>query len=781
MEGDMAGSGTSMRARINLVRVSAAALVALAALLVGGAGSALAAAPTIMIAQPQTGSFTNDQVLSFSGTTTDTLDSVSLVIHEGSSAGGTPVQTQTLLAPTEVDPAEATWELVAETLPPGQYTAVAEQTNAGLETGTSAPVTFTIATIPPVVSIEALRSPTADAEPTLTGAASAEAVDEPYVFVEVHIGKSLAGPVIASGTAAANGATWSRAVGHLADGTYTAQAFQRDKAGNEGESAGMTFTIDTTAPKVVVQTPADGSFLHVSRPLFSGVAGKEPGDNPSVKLSIYDHEGGSEKLAQTEELTPAGAYWTTGSTGPSLPDGIYTAVAEQSDEAGNVGRSSTTFTIETKTPEPTLDTSGFVRRGSELVSGPTPSFSGTGATEPEDSTSVFVNVYSGSSTSGEPLRSVEAALTGSAWSASPAQALADGTYTVQVEQKSAGHAGAGVSRSTTFVVDAEAPAVTLTAPPSGSSAIGSSQTVGGAVGTAEGDLPTITVRLYRGSTPTGAPLQTVAVQAAGGSWLATFGELSPGTYTAQAEQSDDVGNTAASAPTTFTLTIAPVSTPTPTPTPAAPQASFRWVPAAPHPGEAVTLISTSTDPSSPITGFAWALVGNGAFAGGEAAITTSFATAGAHVVQLQVTDANGQTSAVAEAIAVSASAPSLILPFPIIRMAGSYNSVGARISLLTVQAPAGATVTVKCRGVGCPTRSETVVVASGAKSKHGTVLITLRRFEHPLHAGAVLVIEVSERGEIGKYTRFVIHHGKLPSREDLCIDPGGSTPTQCPS
>jgi hypothetical protein len=113
-------------------------------------------------------------------------------------------------------------------------------------------------------------------------------------------------------------------------------------------------------------------------------------------------------------------------------------------------------------------------------------------------------------------------------------------------------------------------------------------------------------------------------------------------------------------------------------------------------------------------------------------------------------------------------------------MAGSYNSVGVKISLLTVQAPVGATVTVKCRGIGCPTKSETVVVASRAKSKPGAVLITLRRFERPLHAGAILVIEVSDHGEIGKFTRFVIHHGKLPSRQDLCLNPVG-VPIQCPS
>ena len=117
-----------------------------------------------------------------------------------------------------------------------------------------------------------------------------------------------------------------------------------------------------------------------------------------------------------------------------------------------------------------------------------------------------------------------------------------------------------------------------------------------------------------------------------------------------------------------------------------------------------------------------------------------------------MTDANGQSSVAAETIPVSTPAPTLIQPFPIVHMAGSYDAAGVKISLLTVQAPVGAKVTVKCHGVGCPTKSETIAVASGPRSKPGTVLITLR-FERPLHAGAVLVIEVSDHEEIGKFTR----------------------------
>ena len=151
------------------------------------------------------------------------------------------------------------------------------------------------------------------------------------------------------------------------------------------------------------------------------------------------------------------------------------------------------------------------------------------------------------------------------------------------------------------------------------------------------------------------------------------------------------------------------------------------------------------------------------------------------MVQLQVTDAGGLASVIAETIQVTAPAATLIQPFPIVRMAGSYDAAGVRISLLTVQAPVGATVTVKCRGIGCPTRLETLVVTSGPKGKPGSVLVSLRRFERSLHAGAILEVEVSDHGEIGKFTRFVIHHGKLPSRQDLCLSSAGTAPIQCPA
>jgi hypothetical protein len=693
--------------------------------------------------------------------------SVTVTVYEGESTAGNVVESKSVTA------LEGKWSYKTAHLSDGTYTAQAFQTDEAGNIGTTAAVTFRVDTTPPVVSIDALASPTRDAEPTLAGGAGSALGDEPTVTVTIYAGNSTAGKVIVSQAVPQAGGAWSYKAPHLADGQYTAQASQSDEAGNVGTSSTTTFTVDTTAPKVTLTSPQDGVVLDGSRPTFSGGAGHEPGDEPSITLRIYKGSSVSgSPIASVEHLKPeADNHWSTGANGPALPNGEYTAVAEQYDDAGNLGTSTpVTFEIET---EVTLDTSRFVQRASGFFTGPTPSFDGTGGTAPEDE-AVIVRIYEGEASSGTPLVRLEAPVSaGGSWEVGPVPTLQDGSYTVQAEQQDS---GVKHQVEATFTVDASSPQPAITAPANGSSTPSSSQLVEGLAGDAEGDLPTVTVHLYAGPTNAGTLLQTSAAQAANGAWSVTFGGLSPGTYTIQAEQSDDVGNVGYSSPVTFTYT-APFSPPAPPP----PLASFRWVPATPHPGETVTLISTSSDVSSPITSYAWAPAGNGAFTTGESVLTTSFATAGVHVVQLRVSDANGLTSTVANTIQVAAAAPTLLEPFPIVRMAGSYDAAGAKISLLTVQAPVGATIKVKCHGAGCPAKSETVVVASGAKSKPGTVLVTLRRFERPLRAGTVLEIEVSYHGEIGKFTRFVIHHGKSPSRQDLCLNPAATTPIQCPS
>ncbi|MEA2202008.1 MAG: hypothetical protein QOI89_2604 [Solirubrobacteraceae bacterium] len=404
--------------------------------------------------------------------------------------------------------------------------------------------------------------------------------------------------------------------------------------------------------------------------------------------------------------------------------------------------------------------------------------------EPEPSMPVRVKIYRGSAV--DPTKLIQTLETTSLfemWSVGVNQLLDPGVYTAKAEQdeipehKDGVPIPVGESTPVTFTIDTTPPQVTVGSPATGSSTTSTSQVVAGSAGASPGDVPAVTVQLYAGSTVGPNAVEALTVPASGGGWSATFGGLSPGTYTARAEQGDQAGNVGTSIPVTFTVTTPPQPT---APTP--PRASFKWFPAAPIVGEPVSLVSSSTDDFSPLASFAWALTPTGPFGPGKSSLTTTFTTAGDHIVRLRVTAADGLSSTATQTIHVSRQPLTLMQPFPIVRIAGIVTSSGVNLSLLTAQAPVGARVKVTCRGRGCPTASESRVASSSAK-KHrpSMVLIAFRRFQRSLGAGAVLEVRISKPGRIGKYTRFSIRRGKLPVRLDSCIGPAGIKPIACPS
>ena len=104
------------------------------------------------------------------------------------------------------------------------------------------------------------------------------------------------------------------------------------------------------------------------------------------------------------------------------------------------------------------------------------------------------------------------------------------------------------------VNDTAAPAVTLTTP-ANNARVGALPRFAGRAGTAPGDSPTVTVKVYPGSTPSGNPVQTLTTTRSGNQWSVTATTaLGNGTYTARAEQQDAAGNTGLSAPRIFRVT-----------------------------------------------------------------------------------------------------------------------------------------------------------------------------------------------------------------------------------
>jgi Bacterial Ig-like domain len=407
----------------------------------------------------------------------------------------------------------------------------------------------------------------------------------------------------------------------------------------------------------------------------------------------------------------------------------------------------------------------------------TPAFSGAAGQAAGDLPTITLTIHAGASASGAVVEQVQATAASGAW-ALTATGLANGTYTAQAQQSN--QAGTtGTSAAVSFSVNSPGPLVTITSPANGSTVTVTALTLAGTAGTQAGDTP-VTVRLYVGSViGPQAPVQSTTAAVINGSWSVSVGGLIVGsTYTVQATQSDSAHNLGVSAASTFTVS-APSSGQLGSPTSSPPVASFIWLPVFPHVGDTVTLLSTSTAGiGSAIVSSVWDVLGAGSFAVPGPAITTTFTTAGTHVVSLRVTDADGQASVVQHAIAVAPAPLTLMRPFPVVSMVGTLTSNGARISSLTVVAPIGARVQGSCLGKGCPVRSQTSVAAT--KHANGTATVRLQRFQGVLRAGTVLRISVTMSGQIGKFTSFTIRRNHAPKRTDLCL-PFNGKPAACPS
>jgi hypothetical protein len=328
-------------------------------------------------------------------------------------------------------------------------------TDSGAASCHGAPGTPPPDTTPPNVTLGAPAdgSSTADTTPTFAGVAGTASGDEATVTVTVYTGSDATGtPLQTLAATPAAGGSYTVDAAALALGSYTAQAEQSDAAGNVGRSAPSAFTIvEGTAPLVTLTAPPDGSSTFDPTPTFAGTAGTEPGDEGSVTVKVYAGRAATGAPVRTLGATPAADGSYTVDAAPALAGGTYTAQAEQSDAAGNTGRSATsTFTI--------LDTTAPLVALSAPADGSstadtTPAFAGVAGTAPGDAASVTVKVYAGSLATGTPLQTLTATTAGDgSYSVAAAPALAAGAYTAQAEQSdAAGNTGLSATRTFTVV------------------------------------------------------------------------------------------------------------------------------------------------------------------------------------------------------------------------------------------------------------------------------------------------------------------------------------------
>jgi hypothetical protein len=509
-----------------------------------------ATAPTPTIATTATAD-TTPRITGSAGTAARDLPNVTVALYAGSAlpgAGAKPLQSKTVRA------IDGTWSWTTRRLAANaSYTVLAKQAdsfgNIGQNSGT-----FVIDTVSPVLSLAAVPA-TVDGNPTFHGTAGAvtasasSSADGSDLSVKVYAGRGACGRPVQTLTATRSGNTWSIASTGLASGRYTAQASQRDGAGNVSLSTARTFVVDASGPTVTIASPSGAT--NDGTPTVSGNAGTARGDLNTVTVRVVAGSSASGTPLQTLQRPASFGGWS-GTLAALAPNQTYTVQAVQVDSFGNTSAASSTFVLDTVAPQVTLTAPA---EGSLAPASPT--FTGTAGTEPASATSaadddtVTVRIYAGSSAGGAAVRTLTAAVSNGAYSVS-STALATGTYTAVTTQLDAA-GNVSTSNAQTFSVDGAAPAVTLK--PVAGYSTSTTPTFSGAAGTAPGDLAQVRVRLYAGPTASGTAVQTLTAGRSGGGWSVLV--LSPlaanAQYTVLATQSDAAGNVGLSSTFTFTI------------------------------------------------------------------------------------------------------------------------------------------------------------------------------------------------------------------------------------
>jgi hypothetical protein len=456
----------------------------------------------------------------FSGHTEDLVlsDPVKVAIYAGATV--TEAAAQVLTASPQFG---GGWSVTATPLASGTYTAKAEQVETGGGSSASLPVTFVVEAEPPTVTLTQPASPSNKTTPKFTGTAS----DITTVTVHLYKGSNAGGSEVENLTAAGGG-NWASgpASPALESGEYTAVATQPSSLGNpEGRSSPVTFVVDTEPPRVTLDPVASPS--KSTAPSFSGSA------SASTPVVVHIHDGSSAEGAEVAKVTASGTggAWSAGPAALSQGKHTYTAVATQESPLGNPeGRSGpVTFVVDTEPPKVSLDPVASPSNNTA------PSFSGSASA----TTPVVVHVYEGATAEGPEVSKVTVAGTGGAWS-SGAATLAHGehTYTAVATQASPLGNPDGSSGRVTFIVNTEPPNVTIKSP-----ALVSNNTTPSFSGTASDTTP-VTIRVYKGGLPEGAPVATLKALGTGGVWesASVSPSLKNGPYTAEATQPSSIGN-----------------------------------------------------------------------------------------------------------------------------------------------------------------------------------------------------------------------------------------------
>ena len=219
----------------------------------------------------------------------------------------------------------------------GRYSVTASATDA---VGNNASVTheFVVDTTALVqIDAPADGSTTSDTTPTIEGQAEAGA----SVLVEV---RDVNGTVVASQTVTATGGVWSWTPAMVLPAMQALEvtATATDAVGNTGQDQ-ISFTVDASAPTIVIDAPAGGSAVASQRPEIRGSADADA----DVELVI----DGQAPVVVTADGNGDWSYTPM----MDLPEGQVVVEATVTNAAGTSSSDSSTFTVDVTAPSLTLD------------------------------------------------------------------------------------------------------------------------------------------------------------------------------------------------------------------------------------------------------------------------------------------------------------------------------------------------------------------------------------------------------------------------------------------
>lgn len=418
------------------------------------------------------------------------------------------------------------WSVDAPQLNDGSWAITATSSDAAGNTA-SANTTLTVDTQDPtlVIATPSANSATNDTTPTISGTTEANAT------VALEIRDSNGTVVETLNTTADNNGNWTVDAAQLTDGTYTVAGVATDAAGNTGIATPQSFTVDTVAPTITLDAPANGSTTNDNTPNISGTS--EAG--AAITVLVSDANG----LVQTLTATADGnGAWNVDAA--QLPDGDYTITATAQDAGGNTSMVAgpNSVSVDTAAPAVTLDTPTDGAQTNDN----TVTIAGTADT---DST-VVVRVLDGNGTVVATLSPMVDPQSG-AWTVDTS-ALPDGSYTTEVTATdlAGNNTTAGPNG---FVVDTTAPAVTLDTPASGTFTNNDTPTISG---TADAGT-TLTVTILDDQNNVVQTLNPTVDN--NGDWTVDAAQLAEGTYTVSVEAQDAANNTGTAGPNTFAIDL----------------------------------------------------------------------------------------------------------------------------------------------------------------------------------------------------------------------------------